>query len=192
MQSDDKIAIVAPVIGFLFVAIYYLMIGINRLNSEYGFLSDVGSLGIPILVCGTSILIVAFVSMFKLQMIEGMTFFMAGLAALYVYHADVVAVSDVFRLIVVIVSLILVYISYRVRDLRVMIFNILMVFAFIAAMNTLDYSSQNLVVASTLILGGIVALIGAVSEWIYFQDVVIDRGDEFLDFADDREKESKS
>ena len=188
MQSDVKIAIVAPIMGFLFVAIYYLMIGINRLNSEYGFLSDVGSLSIPILICGISLLIVALVSMFKFQMIEGMTFFMAGIAAVYVYHADVAAVSDVFRLVVVMMSLVLVYMSYRVRDLRVMTFNILMAIAFIAAMNTLDYGSQNLVVASVLIIGGIVALVAAVTEWIYFQDVIIDCGDEFLDFADDKEE----
>ena len=188
MQSDVKIAIVAPVMGFLFVAIYYLMVGLNRLNSEYGFLSDTGSLSIPILVCGVSLLVVAFVSMFKFHMIGGMTFFMAGIAALYVYNADVVAISDVFRLVVAMVSLVLVYMSYRVRDFRLMIFNTLMVIAFIAAMNTLDYDHQNLIVASVLMIGGIVALAAAVSEWIYLQDVMIDCGDDFMDFSDDREE----
>ncbi|MFA7150451.1 MAG: hypothetical protein WC067_05495, partial [Candidatus Methanomethylophilaceae archaeon] len=129
-----------------------------------------------------------FVSMFKFHMIGGMTFFMAGIAALYVYNADVVAISDVFRLVVVMESLVLVCMSYRVRDFRLMIFNTLMVIAFIAAMNTLDYDHQNLIVASVLMIGGIVALAAAVSEWIYLQDVMIDCGDDFIDFSDDREE----
>jgi hypothetical protein len=188
MRSDVKTALVAPIIGFLIVGIYYLMVGVNRLNSEYGFFSDTGSLAIPILVCGVAMIIVAFISMFKLQMIEGLTFLMAGIAALYVGTATVADINDVFRLIVVVISALLVFMSYRVGDLRVMIFNILMVIAFIAAMNTLDYSSQGPVVGIILVIAGIVALAGAMSEWVFFQDVAIDCAEELSEFEEDEEK----
>ena len=180
MQSDAKIGLVAPIIGFLIGGIYLLMVGIGRLNSEYDFLSDIGSLNIPILACGVTILVVAFISMFKLQMIEGVTFFMISLAALCVGTSSVADVSDIFRLIVVIISIILVFMSYRVGDLHIMLFNILMVIAFIAAMNSLNYDSQGIVVGMILILGSIIALYIAVSEWMFLQDVT-------MDYAEDEE-----
>jgi len=182
MFSENRSELAVPVVGFLLLGFATLFAAISIFNAKWDFFEGIGTIDPwAFRVLGLLLAVVAFFSLAKAYLIEGAAF---GVFAVFLAVYSMVPTTDgIFQLAVLalglaVVSVIIAMMSYRVGDLMVFLIAVLSLIAFVSVMFANDTESIAFVIAGVGLLAvAVVALISAVLEWLFVQDVAMDFAD---------------
>ena len=181
MFSENRSELAVPVVGFLLLGFATLFAAISIFNAKWDFFEGIGTIDSrAFYVLGLLLAVVAFFSLAKAYLIEGAAF---GTFAVFLFVYSTVPTAGIFQLAVLalglaVVSVIIAMMSYRVGDLMVLLIAVLSIIAFISVMFAKDADSIAFVIAGIGFLAvAVIALISAVLEWLFVQDVAMDYAD---------------
>ena len=190
MFSENRSELAIPVVGFLLLGFATLFAAVSIFNAKWDFFENIGVVDPKaFLALGMLLAVVAFFAFAKAYMIEGTAFgmFAVFLGVYYVAGTAGIYQLAVLALALAVVAVILAIMAYRVGDLMMVIMAILSLVVFVPVMFAKNVDSGAFAVAGIGFLAvAVVALISAVLEWLFVQDVAMDYADYM--YGDDDEE----
>lgn len=155
--------------GFLVMGLYLVMVGLTRLNNEHSIFDGSSSCTVPAFLMGAILVAAALYLIYRSDVITGMVFLLTGFAAVCLGMTNISGYNDSFRVVIVIGSLILMYMSIRIKDLDMVVLNALNAIVYLIAMNTLSNVIPSDLIAVLLIIIGAYAIYMALKFWDFVQ-----------------------
>lgn len=156
-------------VGFLVMGLYLVMVGLTRLNNEHSIFDGSSSCTVPAFLMGVTLVALASYMIYRSDMIVGMVFLLTGFAAICLGMTNISGYNDSFRVVIVIGSLILMYMSIRIKDWDMVVINALNAIVYLIAMNTLSSVIPSDLIAALLIIIGAYAIYIALKLWDFVQ-----------------------
>jgi len=184
MFSEDKGELAVPAVGFLLLGLATLFAAVAIFNAKWDLFEDATILTKDMRVfyiLGGLLGLAAFFAFAKAYMVEGGAF---GIFAVFLFAyaslpaTDMLYMISALALALAAVALILMFMSFRVGDLMVMIIALVSIILFVSVLFAKNTDSFAFIVAGVAFLViAVVSLITAVLEWLFVQDVALDYAD---------------
>ena len=179
MFSTERSDFGSTIAGYLLAAILLLLGGLQFLNLQY----DIFDTTNPTMFRILAILLVAAgaIALWKAYIIDGVTYIIVGLSG----SGFMIGTLDpMFMVALAIAAGATAFMSYRVGDIFVLGFNVILAVSMIliAFIGNVDFIADNPIIISIfLLIAGVIAGYLCISDWMLVQDIAMDYEEEMFD-----------